>query len=190
MVAGGGTGGVTVFNGEQLNHTNAEIIYLDFSRTSMQIAQKRARIRKLQNIIWVQSWIEGIRYLGMGLFEESQCSGVLHHLKNPLLGLNILKDTLTRNGGMSLMVYAVYGRTAVYDIQLLLKIINKDQDGIERELINANHTLNALPKSNWFVSNPLIKEATSGNIGIYDLLLHKRDVAFSIFILNTKRAMS
>ena len=39
IVAGGGTGGVTLFNGEQLNKTNGEIIYIDFSIASMKISQ-------------------------------------------------------------------------------------------------------------------------------------------------------
>ena len=71
IIAGGGTGGVTVFIGEQLNYTNGDVIYLDFSQTSLNISQKRARARRLQNIIFVRSWIEGIRSLGMGLFEQS-----------------------------------------------------------------------------------------------------------------------
>ena len=94
IVAGGGTGVVTVFMGEQINHTNGEIVYLDLSIASMRIAQKRAQIRCLRNIIWIHNWIEGLRFLGLGLFEELQCSGVLHHLKRAVYGLNILKDAL------------------------------------------------------------------------------------------------
>ena len=86
IVAGGGTGGVTIFYGEQLNHTNAEVVYVDFSTTSMKISQQRACFRKLNNIIWIRTWIEEVRHLGIGLFEQSQCSGVLHHLKTPILG--------------------------------------------------------------------------------------------------------
>ena len=74
---------MTVFVSEQLRHTNAEIIYLDFSLTSMNISQRRARTRKLENIIWIHGWIEDVRYLGLGLFHELQSTGVLHHLKNP-----------------------------------------------------------------------------------------------------------
>ena len=66
---------------EQLTHTNAELIYLDFIITSMKIAQKRSQIRRLKNIIWVRSWVEGISQLGMGEFHFTQCAGVLHHLK-------------------------------------------------------------------------------------------------------------
>ena len=45
LVAGGGIGDTTIFLAEQLNHTNAKIIYLDFSPASMKIAQGRAAIR-------------------------------------------------------------------------------------------------------------------------------------------------
>ena len=181
MVAGGGTGGVTVFYGEQLNHTNAEVVYVDFSKASMQISQQRARFRKLKNIIWIRSWIEGVRYLGIGLFEQSQCSGVLHHLKSPISGLNILKDLLTVHGGMNLMVYAQIGRKAVYQVQQVLKIMKWSNNiGILKELEIANHTLNALLDDHWFHVSSKIGDHKHGNIGIYDLLLHKRDIAFTI----------
>ena len=45
LIAGGGVGSSTMFLAEQLNHTNAEIVYLDLSPASMAIAQQRAKIR-------------------------------------------------------------------------------------------------------------------------------------------------
>ena len=182
IVVGGGTGGVTVFYGEQLNHTNAEVVYVDFSTTSMKISQQRARFRKLINIIWIRTWIEEVRHLGIGLFEQSQCSGVLHHLKTPILGLNILKGLLTVHGGINLMVYAEIGRKAVYQIQHILKIMKSTSGiGMFKELKLANHTLNVLPSNHWFHMRSNIRDHHKyGNIGIYDLLLHKRDVSFSI----------
>ena len=51
--------------GEQLNHTNAEVFYLDFSRKSMKQTQKKTYLRQLTNIFWVNDWIESIAYLGM-----------------------------------------------------------------------------------------------------------------------------
>ena len=107
----------------------------------MNIAQKRAHLRKLHNIIWIHSWIEDFRFHGTGVFTELQCSGVLHHSKKPSHGLNILKDGLTEKGGMSLMVYAKYGRTAVYQTQYLLKMINSYIKDIEIELTNAVYIL-------------------------------------------------
>ena len=45
LIAGGGIGDTTMFLAEQLNHTDAEIVYLDFSPASLKIAQERAAIR-------------------------------------------------------------------------------------------------------------------------------------------------
>ena len=181
IVAGGGTGEVTLFYAEQLNHTNAEIIYLDFSSASMQISQRRACYRKIGNIVWIRSWIEEVRYLGISVFDHAQCSGVLHHLKRPILGLKMLKDILISNGGMNLMVYAEIGRTAVYQIQNIIRTVRWSSNiAILKELELANHTLTAIPVEHWFHIGNRILDHKFGNIGIYDLLLHKRDVAFSI----------
>ena len=45
LIAGGGIGDTTMFLAEQLNHTNADIVYLDFSHASMKIAKGRAELR-------------------------------------------------------------------------------------------------------------------------------------------------
>jgi SAM-dependent methyltransferase len=42
LIAGGGTGDSTIYMAEQLKDKNAEVVYLDFSKPSMEIAQKRA----------------------------------------------------------------------------------------------------------------------------------------------------
>merc|ERR1719228_1557635 len=60
LVAGGGIGDTTMFLAEQLNHTNAQIIYLDFSLESMKIAKWRAGIRYLKSIIFINDRIENI----------------------------------------------------------------------------------------------------------------------------------
>ena len=85
-------------------------------------------LRKLQNIIWVHDWIEGLRFLGLGLFDTLECSGVLHHLKSPILGLNLLKDALFCKGGLSLMVYGKYGRTSIYHMQHIMTMVNSNQE--------------------------------------------------------------
>jgi len=54
LVAGGGTGDGTIYLAEQLRATDAEIVHLDLSEASINIARRRAEIRKLENIRWVQ----------------------------------------------------------------------------------------------------------------------------------------
>ena len=182
LVAGAGTGDSVIFLADQLKDTNAEIVYLDFSKASMTIAKKRAEYRNLSNITWINDSILNIPNLKLGLFDYINCVGVLHHLEFPDLGLKILKDSLTKKGGMGLMVYAKYGRTGVYHIQDLMQMVNKDITSCQEEVKNAWLVINSLPVSNWYIrGKELISDLhTMGDIGLYDLFLHKQDRAYSI----------
>ena len=94
LIAGGGTGDSTIYLAEQLkDKKNAEIIYLDFSKPSMEVAQKRAEVRGLKNIKWINDSILNIPNLKLGKFNYINCTGVLHHLANPDEGLKNLKDS-------------------------------------------------------------------------------------------------
>ena len=136
---------------EQLNHTTSEAVYVDFSTASMSIAQARVAMRRSTQIVWATDWIESIPKLGLGRFDFVQCTGVLHHLKSPQKGLNVLKDAQVANGGASLMVYGKYGRTGVYQVQALLRTINTHRQTMDEELGNANHILHILPKYHGFI---------------------------------------
>ena len=147
----------------------------------MKISQRRSRARKLENIIWIHSWIEDVRFLGLGLFNDLSCTGVLHHLKRPTFGLNILKDQLTNVGGINIMVYGQYGRTGIYQMQRLMKLINTNLHEIKKEIKNTNLTLSILPETNWFTNSNLNTiDQHLGDIGLFDLFLHKRDIAYSM----------
>ena len=79
------------------------------------------------------------------------------------------------------MVYGLYGRTGVYHMQELMEMINTNTNEIEKEIKNTNSTLEVLPEKNWFINeNVNIIDHKLGDIGLYDLFLHKRDVAYSI----------
>ena len=123
-------------------------MYTDFSTSSIKIGQKRSQWRKLHNIIWIQTWIEDIRFLGLGIFEMFQSSGVLHHLKSPVLGGRLLKDILVARGGSSIMVYAKLGRTGVYQIQKLMNMINENTIDVNAEIKNTMRVMDSLPKRN------------------------------------------
>lgn len=181
LVAGGGTGDSSTFFGVQLKNTNAEVVYLDFSKNSMEIAKKRAEARGLKNITFLNDSIFNIPNLNLGKFDLIQCSGVLHHLTSPDEGLKILADSLKETGGMHLMVYAKYGRTGVYQMQELMRQINVGVTERAQELMNCKAMLASTPVTNWFArGKELIMDIHQGDVGIYDLLLHKQDRCYSI----------
>ncbi len=183
LVAGGGTGDSTVWIAKQLmEYPKAEVVYIDFSKTSMDIAKKRAAYHGITNITWIEDSILNIPDLKLGKFDFFQCSGVLHHLENPDLGIKILSDITKENGGGHIMVYAQYGRTGVYQIQELLRRTGKGIDNRQEEVVSAWEVINSLPSTNWFNrgADLLSDHKMFGDIGLYDMFLHKQDRAYTI----------
>ncbi len=181
LFAGGGTGEGLVHLAEQMRGRKAEIIYLDRSGASLAIAKKRIEIRGLENVTWIQESLLNIPALGLGTFDYINCSGVLHHLPEPEAGLKILADALSEKGAMGLMLYAKYGRLAIYPLQEALRLINRGEPDLQKRVDNAKAILSHLPPTNWFIQSPpaFLQEIRS-DAGIYDLLLHAEDRAYSI----------
>lgn len=182
LIAGCGTGDATIFLAEQLRGTNAEIFSLDISSASLGIAQKRAEIRGLKNINWINDSLLNIPKLGLGKFDYINCSGVLHHLTDTDAGLSTLKNSLKTDGAMGIMLYAPYGRTGVYHIQKLLRTYNKNEQSNITRLENCKKLLRQVPSNSWFaaMASTFKTEFEFGDAGIYDLFLHSQDRAFSI----------
>ncbi|MFQ5635632.1 MAG: class I SAM-dependent methyltransferase, partial [Gammaproteobacteria bacterium] len=181
LVAGGGTGDCLIFLAEQLRDFGAEIVYVDFSAASRRVAEQRARVRKLDNIDWVTASIMDIGQLRLGEFDFINCSGVLHHLESPAAGLDVLAGALKPGGAMYLMLYGTYGRRAIYDMQALLaEYLPEDADAATK-LRLTRQLIASLPESNSFRRDlQTWAEEISTDAGLYDLLLHSRDVSFTV----------
>lgn len=182
IVAGCGTGDSGIFLAEQLVDKDGEVVFLDISSTSLDIAQKRARTRKLHNVSFIEGSLLDLPRLELKPFDYINCVGVLHHLEDPLAGLKALRSVLKPDGCMGLMVYALYGRLGVYAMQDLLRIINGDDDDPKTKITRTRSILQSLP------NDSLIRKGLSvqsdhnlfGDAGLYDLFLHARDRAFTI----------
>jgi len=182
LVAGGGTGDAAVFLGEQIRQTDARIVYLDLSESSMEVARSRAAARGLTNITWEQGSLLDLPRRSWEPFDYVNCVGVLHHLPDPAEGLRALRAVLKDDGAMGLMVYGRYGRTGVYQMQELLRIVNRQAGDDRARLGNARLLLDLLPETNWFQKGrDLVRDHVEmGDAGLYDMLLHSTDRAFSI----------
>jgi len=180
LVPGGGTGDCLIYLAEQLRGSDSELVYLDMTAASMEIARERARIRGLENITWIHDSILNIPTLDLGKFDFITCSGVLHHLEDPQAGLDALASVLNESGSIFLMVYATYGRTAVYQMQDLMRRINVNADSPEEKVHNTKSILNNLPSYNWFNFNKNLFLDLKSDEGIYDLLLHSQDRSYTV----------
>jgi SAM-dependent methyltransferase len=184
LAAGGGTGDSTIFWGEQLRGRGAcEVVYLDLSSASMSIARRRAEIRRLDNIRWVNDSLLNLPGLGLGQFDFVDCTGVLHHLEDPQAGLDALVSVLAPGGAMNLAVYAPYGRTTVYQVQELMRLVNAPEEGSSRRVSNTRTVLESLPPYHWVnvagKAGLPVGDVTS-DAAVFDTFLHARDRAYTI----------
>jgi 2-polyprenyl-3-methyl-5-hydroxy-6-metoxy-1,4-benzoquinol methylase len=184
LVAGGGTGDHTIFLAEQLRDYDASVTYIDISRSSMEIAKERARIRHLDNIEWHHCSILDVASLNLAPFDLISCTGVLHHLPEPERGLAALRGVLAPDGAMSLMVYGRIGRMGVYAGQELLRLVN---DGVEDRKVKTQHAMalvQCLPETNWLFRggnrDRQLKEYVDDESNLNDVLLHEQDRAYSV----------
>ena len=161
-------------------HCPAEVFYLDLSESSRRIAEARAAARGLRNISFHMGSLLDLPALAFGKFDYIDCCGVLHHLADPSTGVSALREALSEDGGLGLMVYGAYGRTGVYHLQEVLRTLGRD-DAPAVKLDLARRLLRQLPATSWLARNPFIGDhLKAGDAGIYDLLLHSIDRAYTV----------
>ena len=160
-----------------LMEPDARVIAIDVSETSLRHTRDLQRKHDIRNLQLHRLAIERIGELGE-TFDQIVCTGVLHHLSDPDVGLRSLRDVLARDGAMQLMVYAPYGRagiTMMQDYCRLLGIGVRDE-----ELRELGETVQALP-----VDHPIagvVKRAKdfARPDALADALLNPQDRAYSV----------
>jgi SAM-dependent methyltransferase len=182
LIVGGGTGDGTIMLAQHLadRACPTEIVYIDVSTAARATAEARAMQRKLTNIRFLTASLLDLPALDLGRFDYIDCCGVLHHLPDPGAGLSILSNALDDGGGIGLMVYGAIGRTGVYHMQHVLRELAGDEPDAAR-LDLARRLLKQLPATNWFARNPFVRDHLNvGDSGLYDLLLHSQDRAYTV----------
>lgn len=181
--AGCGTGDAAVFLGEQLRDTPSEIVALDISAASLEIARRRAEARGLANVRFLQAEIEHIVPADLGRFDFIVSSGVLHHLPSPERGLAALSGVLAPRGGLAILVYGRHGRQHIYQVQQLLRLVAPDTLPADERIAIAKQLLVGLRPEHW--AN-LGRGSWAGEIdqhgesGLFDLFLHSQDRAYTV----------
>src|SRR4029078_7831672 len=119
LVAGCGTSQAARY---ALREPTARITAIDVSETSPRHTADLQHKHRLENLELHQLPIEHVRDLHRS-FDLVVCTGVLHHLSNADLGLQALRDVLSPQGAMRLMVYAPYGRAGIYMMQAYCRLL-------------------------------------------------------------------
>ncbi len=183
LVAGGGTGDACIMLAQQLadRRCPGEVVYLDLSTASRAVCEARAKARGLRNIQFLTGSLLDLPNMNIGLFDYIDCTGVLHHLPDPAAGMKALAAVLQPEGGVGVMLYGQYGRTGVYPLQEMLRTLAPLSMATEDRIAMAKRLIRFLPTTNLFRRNPYLNDhVTGGDSGLYDLLLHSIDRAYTV----------
>lgn len=174
LVAGCGTSQAARY---ALREPHARVTAIDISETSLRHTGDLQRKYSLDNLELHQLPLEAIKDLGRS-FDLIVCTGVLHHLPEPDVGLRALRDALSHKGAMHLMVYATYGRAGIYMLQEYCRMLHIGTEASDlRELATL---LEALPRDHP-VANLLTRAQDFHHAdALADALLHPQDRAYSV----------
>jgi SAM-dependent methyltransferase len=174
LVAGCGTSQAARY---ALRHPGAQVFGIDNSETSIRHSCGLKKRYGLQNLKLEVLPLEKVEELGRR-FDVIICTGVLHHLPSPEIGLTALQSVLKPSGAMHLMVYAPYGRTGIYMLQDFCR-----QLGIRpetSEIQDLAETLRFLPDDHPLQHRLRDSPDFQSEAGLADALLHPQDRAYSV----------
>ncbi len=155
----------------------ARVVGIDVSNASLAFTQELKRKYRLKNLEVRQLPIERAGELAER-FDHVVCTGVLHHLADPDVGLAALRDMLGPAGALHVMVYAPYGRAGIYLIQDYARRLGIGATAGEIDGLAAS--LKALPPDHPLA--PLLRHSPdfADKAGLADALLNPRDRPYSV----------
>jgi SAM-dependent methyltransferase len=174
LVAGCGTSQAAIY---ALREPDARVTAIDISETSLRYTRDLQHKYGLRNLDLHRLAIEEVGELDRS-FDQIVCTGVLHHLPDPDIGLRALRDVLVRNGAMHVMVYAAYGRAGIYMMQEYCRLLGVR--AMDKELRDLGATIGALSSDHPIAG--VVKRAKDfrNPDALADALLHPQDRAYTV----------
>jgi SAM-dependent methyltransferase len=174
LVAGCGTSQAAI---HALREPDARVTAIDISETSLRYTRELQRRYRLRNLDLHRLAIEQVGELGQ-MFDQVVCTGVLHHLPDPDLGLRSLRNVLAPNGVIQLMVYAAYGRAGIYMMQDYCRLLAVR--ATEEELRDLGATIGALSPDHPIAAVARRAKDFRNPDALADAVLHPQDRAYTV----------
>ncbi len=147
--AGCGTGSST----DYLVHLNpqASVMGIDLSSGTLEVARERCRRSGATRVEFRHLSLYDVGQLE-GEFDFINCVGVLHHLPDPIRGIEALAAKLAPGGILHIFVYAELGRWGISLMQKAIALLQGSQRGDYRDGVEVGRKLFAsLPEDNRLV---------------------------------------
>lgn len=124
--------------GAAMLQPDVNFIGADINVTALEDARQNAQSRGLTNVQFIEADLMTLQGIDVpeGGFDVIYSSGVLHHLSDPLTGLQNLEKALAPHGVISLMLYGSYGRQALYRLIEGIDLIQENSNSVESRIEN------------------------------------------------------
>lgn len=174
LIAGCGTNQAAVFA-----YTNpaARVLAIDVSQASLDHHAVLKSKYGLKNLSLERLSIEEVGSLGQE-FDLVVSTGVLHHLTDPRLGLEVLGQCLRSDGVAAIMLYAKYGRIGVEMMQTVFRQLGLQQD--ETSLHIVRDAIQSLPQEHPLRCYMRVAPDLHFDAGIVDTFLHGREHSYTV----------
>jgi SAM-dependent methyltransferase len=183
--AGCGTGVGT----EYLIHLNphAEIVAIDLSEKALEVAQTRCqRSGVIRNRVTFQHLnLENADQLA-GQFDYINSVGVLHHLPDPVKGIQALANKLAHGGFFHVFVYAELGRWEIQLMQQAIALLQGEKKGDYRDGVAVGRKIfGALPDHNRIVKREKERWSLENHRdeSFADMYVHPQETDYNIHTL-------
>ena len=176
LIAGCGTNQAAVFA-----YTNpaARVVAVDISQPSLDHQQYLKDKYGLFNLELHLLPIEELPTLGLD-FDLIVSTGVLHHLKDPVAGMEALKDCLRPDGAIGVMLYTKYGRIGVEVLESVFRDMGLGPDEASVEIVKEMISVLSPdhPVQRYLTIAPDLQ--ASSDAARVDTFLHGRQRSYSI----------
>lgn len=160
-----------------LRRPGSRVVGIDVSPASLAATAELAARHEVDNLEVHRLPIEEVEQLGER-FDHVVCTGVLHHLAEPPVGLAALRAVLAPGGALTLMVYARYGRLGVGIFQEYGRRLGVDTS--PAELADLVDTLREIPEAHPL--RGLLRDARdfADDDALADALCNPREESYSV----------
>jgi SAM-dependent methyltransferase len=175
LVAGCGTGQNAIATAQRF--TGAAVLAVDLSRASLAYARRKTLELGLKNIAYRRADLLALGALGER-FDLVECSGVLHHLEDPLAGWRVLAGLRKPGGLMRIGLYSEAGRRAVVRARELIAAegFTPDLEGIRA----CRAAIRARAEHDPLLATLARNEDFYSASGCRDLMFHVHEHRFSL----------
>jgi SAM-dependent methyltransferase len=169
---------------EYLVHLNphAQVIGIDLSAGTLEVAKKRCQSSGADRVEFHHLSIYDVEQLP-GEFDLINCVGVLHHLPDPIRGIQALAKKLAPGGIMHIFVYGELGRWEIQLMQKAIALLQGDKRGDYRDGVQVGRKIfSSLPENNRLVKREKERWAMENQRDecFADMYVHPQETDYNI----------